>query len=326
MFAHLALVLIAGIWLPRAAGRLVPARGAAAGIAHGARSTSDRARPGCDAAIAAAGATRRALTLLGLWGDAGRVHMAVLDDGTASSRADSRLRRTAAIRRVGAVHPPALRLERAIARSVRPRCRRARRTRVRGSITAVWPNSRHGAGRTIQFLPVEGEGLHQIPVGPVHAGIIEPGHFRFTANGETVVRLEQRLGYVHKGIDRLMRGATIERGRQARRPHVAATAPSPMRSPSRARWRRRWALQPPPRAAWLRGVMAELERLANHLGDIGAICNDASFRIMLAHCGMLRERVLRAADACFGHRLMMDCVVPGGVAAISRRTGRHSAR
>ena len=60
--------------------------------------------------------------------------------------------------------------------------------------------------------------------------------------------------------------------------------------------------------------MAELERLANHFGDIGAICNDASFSLMHAHCGILREHVLRVADACFGHRLMMDRVVPGGVA------------
>jgi Ni,Fe-hydrogenase III large subunit len=60
--------------------------------------------------------------------------------------------------------------------------------------------------------------------------------------------------------------------------------------------------------------MAELERIANHLGDFGAICNDASFSIMLAHCGILRERVLRCSAACFGHRLMMDCIVPGGVA------------
>jgi Ni,Fe-hydrogenase III large subunit len=72
-------------------------------------------------------------------------------------------------------------------------------------------------------------------------------------------------------------------------------------------------LDVPPRAVWLRAVMAELERLANHLGDIGAICNDAAFTLMHAHCGALRERVLRAADACFGHRLMMDRVVPGGV-------------
>ena len=68
------------------------------------------------------------------------------------------------------------------------------------------------------------------------------------------------------------------------------------------------------RAQWLRALMAELERIANHLGDIGAICNDASFTLMHAHCGVLRERVLRAADAAFGHRLMMDRVIPGGVA------------
>ena len=63
-----------------------------------------------------------------------------------------------------------------------------------------------------EFLPSEGEGLHQIPVGPIHAGIIEPGHFRFTANGETVVRLEERLGYVHKGVEGLIAGAEIARG------------------------------------------------------------------------------------------------------------------
>ncbi len=71
----------------------------------------------------------------------------------------------------------------------------------------VWKG---GPAAPYAFLPAEGEGLHQIPVGPVHAGIIEPGHFRFTANGEHVVRLEQRLGYVHKGIEKLMVGATLE--------------------------------------------------------------------------------------------------------------------
>ena len=97
-----------------------------------------------------------------------------------------------------------------------------------------------------QFLPVEGENLHQIPVGPVHAGIIEPGHFRFTADGETVVRLEQRLGYVHKGIDALM---VAPRCRAPRASPAAcrATARSPTPSPSPARWRPRSASTPPPR-------------------------------------------------------------------------------
>jgi Ni,Fe-hydrogenase III large subunit len=72
-------------------------------------------------------------------------------------------------------------------------------------------------------------------------------------------------------------------------------------------------LEIPTRAIWLRALMAELERLANHLGDIGAICNDAAFALLHAHFGALRERTLRAADIAFGHRLMRDRIVPGGV-------------
>src|SRR4029078_8950744 len=80
-------------------------------------------------------------------------------------------------------------------------------------------------------------------------------------------------------------------------------------------------VEPPPRARPLRALMAELERVANHFGDIGAVCNDASFSLMHAHCGILRELVLRAASACFGHRLMMDRVVPRGVACDLGRDG-----
>ena len=165
------------------------------------------------------------------------------------------------------------------------------------------------------FLPVEGEGLHQIPVGPVHAGIIEPGHFRFTANGETVVRLEQRLGYVHKGIEALMarrrrstRGAKLA-GRTSGDSTVAY-ALAFARAVEAA-----LGIEAPPRAHLAARADGRARALANHFGDIGAICNDASFALMHAQCGILRERVLRAADACFGHRLMMDRVVPGGVAA-----------
>jgi Ni,Fe-hydrogenase III large subunit len=164
------------------------------------------------------------------------------------------------------------------------------------------------------FLHSVGENLHQIPVGPVHAGIIEPGHFRFTASGETVVRLEERLGYVHKGIESLMAGQTVEHcARLAGRvsgDSTVAYASAFARAVEAA-----LDLQVPPRAIWLRALMAELERLANHFGDIGAICNDASFALMHAQCGILRERVLRTADLCFGHRLMMDRVVPGGVSS-----------
>jgi Ni,Fe-hydrogenase III large subunit len=149
-------------------------------------------------------------------------------------------------------------------------------------------------GDPYSFLPATGEGLHQIPVGPVHAGIIEPGHFRFTAGGETVVRLEERLGYVHRGIEGLMAGADLERAaRLAERVSGDSTVAyaTALRGPSKPH-----SARPPPRAHWLRGLMAELERLANHLGDIGAICNDAAFALMHAHCGILREHVLRTAQ------------------------------
>jgi Ni,Fe-hydrogenase III large subunit len=128
-----------------------------------------------------------------------------------------------------------------------------------------------------------------------------------------VVRLEERLGWVHKGIDALMMGAPLDR---------AAKLAGRVSGDSTVAYA--WAFaravetatgtEVPARAAWLRALMAELERIANHLGDIGAICNDASFVLIHTHCAILRELVLRASAACFGHRLMMDRIVPGGVA------------
>jgi len=118
---------------------------------------------------------------------------------------------------------------------------------------------------------------------------------------------------VHKGIDSLMSGASLERaarlaGRASGDSTVAYAIAFAQAVEAASQ------TQIPARAVYLRALMAEIERIANHLGDIGAICNDASFSIMHAQCSILRERALRAADACFGHRLMMDCVVPGGVA------------
>ena len=234
-------------------------------------------------------------SLLSLWGEPGRVHMALLPElQLMSLECDA-----ARFPSVGRVHPPAIRLERA--------ARDLAGLEPEGSPdTRPW--LRHEA--PYRFLPAEGESLHQIPVGPVHAGIIEPGHFRFTANGETVVRLEERLGYVHKGIDSLMAGASLER---------AASLAGRVSGDSTVAYALAFSIaveaalgaQVPPRAKWLRALAGELERLANHFGDIGAVCNDAAFSILHARCGLLREQVLRASHACFGHRLMMDCVVPG---------------
>jgi Ni,Fe-hydrogenase III large subunit len=173
-----------------------------------------------------------------------------------------------------------------------------------------WPGRQSDA--RYEFLPVVGEGLHQIPVGPVHAGIIEPGHFRFTANGETVVRLEERLGYVHKGVEGLMAGAELGQaarvvGRISGDSTVAYAWAFARAVEAAVSW------TPPARAVLLRAVMAELERLSHHINDVGAICNDASVLTIYARCTLQREDVLAVAQACFGHRLMMDCIVPGGV-------------
>jgi len=261
-------------------------------------------------------------TLLGLWGDGDSVpavHMAIMSVAgeiavTTIECPDDRFPS------VGAVHPPAIRLERAIFSlyGIEP----VSAPDLRPWLDLGFWDVQHPLGvrkprppalPAYPFLPVEGENLHQIAVGPVHAGIIEPGHFRITAGGETVVRLEQRLGYVHKGIESLMAGAPIARAAQlAGRTSGDSTVAYGIAFAHAVEAALKIEL--PPRAQYLRALMAELERLANHLGDIGAICNDASFALMHAHCGILRERVLRASASAFGHRLMMDRVMPGGVA------------
>jgi Ni,Fe-hydrogenase III large subunit len=126
------------------------------------------------------------------------------------------------------------------------------------------------------------------------------------------VRLEQRLGYTHKGIEGLMGGASLERAVQLAGRVSGDSTVACAHAFSKAA-EAALELVVPDRGVWLRALLAELERLANHLGDIGAICNDASFTLMHAHCGVLREGVLRACADVFGHRLMRDVIVPGGV-------------
>lgn len=167
------------------------------------------------------------------------------------------------------------------------------------------------------FIQTHGAGAYEIPVGPVHAGIIEPGHFRFQAVGETVLYLEERLGYVHKGVEK------IAEGRDA--PGLARLAG---RVSGDSTVHHAWAacmameraahITVPLRAQALRAVLAERERIANHLGDIGAICNDVAFAFAWQQFTRLRELWLRDNGACFGHRLLMDQIIPGGVATDPR--------
>ena len=250
-------------------------------------------------------------SLVGLWAEPGFAYMALMQ-----SQACEVLTLACEENRfpsVGRLHPPAIRLERAIRDLVGLEPEGLPDTR---------PWLRHAG--PYPFLSAEGESLHQIPVGPVHAGIIEPGHFRFTANGETVVRLEARLGYVHKGIDALMAGAPIERAAQLAG-RVSGDSTVAYRSCIRPGGRggaRRGGSAARGLAAGARGrARAARQPLRRHRRR----CNDAAFAMMHAQCGLLREQVLRTADGCFGHRLMMDRVIPGGMRCDLAREGERLA-
>jgi Ni,Fe-hydrogenase III large subunit/Ni,Fe-hydrogenase III component G len=163
------------------------------------------------------------------------------------------------------------------------------------------------------FVKVEGEGVHEIPVGPVHAGTIEPGHFRFSIVGEGVLRLEERLGYKHKGIEKLFEQMDLMQGaRLAGRISGDSTVAYA--------WAYAMAVEgacgamPPQRALWLRALLLERERIGQHLWDLGFMGNDAGLAFGLAQFSVLREDMLRTNAALFGHRYLMDTIVPGGVA------------
>jgi Ni,Fe-hydrogenase III large subunit/Ni,Fe-hydrogenase III component G len=162
------------------------------------------------------------------------------------------------------------------------------------------------------FVKVQGEGVHEIPVGPVHAGIIEPGHFRFSIVGEKILRLEERLGYTHKGIEKRFESMTLEEG---------AKLAGRVSGDSTVAYAWAYAMaveaatstEPPARALALRGILLELERIANHLGDLGYLGNDVALSFGFFQFWRLKEDLLRTHGELLGHRYMMDVIVPGGV-------------
>ncbi|TAN53669.1 MAG: Ni,Fe-hydrogenase III large subunit [Betaproteobacteria bacterium] len=163
------------------------------------------------------------------------------------------------------------------------------------------------------FVKVEGEGVHEIPVGPVHAGTIEPGHFRFSIVGEKILRLEERLGYKHKGIEKRFEAMTLEdgarlAGRVSGDSTVAFAWAYAMAVESAS------GTEAPRRALQLRALLLEIERIANHLGDLGYLGNDVALSFGFFQFWRLKEDLLRLSAALFGHRYLMDLVVPGGVA------------
>jgi len=163
-----------------------------------------------------------------------------------------------------------------------------------------------------KFRRVEGEGVFQVPVGPVHAGIIEPGHFLFSVAGEPVLYLQLRMFYVHKGIEKLFETLPIAHGVRLAESisgdssfgHATAFCHALERAAGRPA---------PPRARALRTLCLELERLYNHVADIGAICNDVAFVTANMHAMRLKESVLRLNEDLTGNRLLRGMACPGGV-------------
>ncbi|TCJ20236.1 Ni,Fe-hydrogenase III large subunit [Parasulfuritortus cantonensis] len=189
----------------------------------------------------------------------------------------------------------------------------------------AWPADAHPlrkdyAGEPVRetdaypFVRVAGDGVHEIPVGPIHAGVIEPGHFRFSIIGERVLKLEERLGYTHKGIEKRFEGMDPDTGarlagRVSGDSHVAYAWAYCMAVEAAT------GAQVPERALWLRALFLEIERVANHLGDLGYLGNDVALSFGLNQFWRLKEEWLRLSEALFGHRYLFDRVVPGGVAA-----------
>jgi Ni,Fe-hydrogenase III large subunit len=183
--------------------------------------------------------------------------------------------------------------------------------RFHAPLTDAHPVSSSQVGRT-DFFTVEGDEVHEVAVGPVHAGVIEPGHFRFQCHGETVFHLEISLGYQHRGIERMLMG-----GPHIGTRHMLETASGDSTIAHTIAYCQLMealaACAPPPRSEGLRGIALELERCANHIGDIGALSGDVGYLPTASYCGRIRGDALNTTAMLCGSRFGRSFVCEGGV-------------
>jgi Ni,Fe-hydrogenase III large subunit len=177
---------------------------------------------------------------------------------------------------------------------------------------AMPPDKFEDDGTPFPFKPVGGEGVYEIPVGPVHAGIIEPGHFRFSVVGETVIDLKIRLYFTHKGTEKLFEGRQPADGVELAERISGDTTIGHALAYCQA-VEALAGTGVPDRAKYLRVILLEMERLYNHIADFGAICNDTGFAFAHMHCFRIRERLLRLNKHLTGNRLLRGGIVLGGV-------------
>ncbi|OIN78360.1 NADH-quinone oxidoreductase subunit C [Mycobacterium malmoense] len=162
------------------------------------------------------------------------------------------------------------------------------------------------------FVTVEGPGVYEIPVGPVHAGVIEPGHFRFSVAGETILRLKARLWFVHRGLEKVFQGRPADGAVELAECVSGDTSVAHALAHSLA-VEDALGVEVPDEAHRLRALLVELERLYNHVADLGALANDVGFGLASAHAQRVREQLLRINAAVAGHRLLRGAIRPGAV-------------
>ena len=161
------------------------------------------------------------------------------------------------------------------------------------------------------FRHIEGEGVFEVPVGPIHAGVIESGHFRFSVAGEPIMQLELRHFWKHRGVEKLFENRALVDGVSLAEKVSGDTSFGHSLCYCQA-VEALLGITVPPRATYLRTLFLELERLHNHLGDVGAICNDAAYALALAHCGRMKERIMQLNDRLTGSRFLRGVNTVGG--------------